>query len=121
MNHHEKINYIEFPSKNIEKTKSFFIKVFNWKFQDYGPDYIAFTGEGLDGGGGFYKSENVVSTSKGSVLIVFYSNDLLRTQSKIINAGGEIIKPIFAFPGGSRFHFTDTNGNEYAVWSEESI
>lgn len=32
--------------------------------------------------------------------------------------GGNIVKPIFAFPGGRRFHFTDPSGNEYAVWSD---
>jgi predicted enzyme related to lactoylglutathione lyase len=25
---------------------------------------------------------------------------------------------VFSFPGGRRFHFTDPNGNELAVWSE---
>jgi predicted enzyme related to lactoylglutathione lyase len=33
-------------------------------------------------------------------------------------AGGEIVKPIFAFPGGRRFHFREPGGNELAVWSE---
>jgi predicted enzyme related to lactoylglutathione lyase len=32
--------------------------------------------------------------------------------------GGNIIKPVFSFPGGRRFHFTDPNGNELAVWSD---
>jgi hypothetical protein len=30
-------------------------------------------------------------------------------------AGADIVKPIFAFPGGRRFHFLDPNGNELAV------
>jgi hypothetical protein len=28
------------------------------------------------------------------------------------------VRPIFSFPGGRRFHFTDPSGNELAVWSE---
>ena len=32
--------------------------------------------------------------------------------------GGTIVKPIFEFPGGRRFHFTDPSGNELAVWTE---
>jgi len=43
------------------------------------------------------------------------------TQTKIENAGGDIVKPIFTFPGGRRFHFTDPNGNEYAVWSDKYL
>ena len=116
MNQHEKINYVEFPAKDIEATKSFFTKAFGWSFVDYGPDYTAFSDEGIDGG--FFKSDLAASTTTGSVLIVFFSQALEKTQSKIENAGGEIIKPIFPFPGGRRFHFSDPSGNEYAVWSD---
>ncbi|MBI9086041.1 MAG: hypothetical protein JEZ11_20750 [Desulfobacterales bacterium] len=52
--------------------------------------------------------------------IVFFSEALEKTKAKIENAGGSIIKPIFSFPGGRRFHFSDPNGNEYAVWSDSS-
>ena len=116
MNKHENINYVEFPSKDIEITKEFFTSVFGWSFVDYGPEYIAFSNESIDGG--FFKSDLVASSEKGGALIVFYSKDLDVTQTKIEDAGGLIIKPIFTFPGGHRFHFTDPNGNEYAVWSD---
>ena len=116
MPEHEKINYVEFPATDIEATKEFFGKAFGWSFTDYGPDYTAFSGEGLDGG--FFKSGTIATTEMGSALIVFYSNDLEDTQKKIEQAGGHTIKPIFPFPGGRRFHFADPNGNEYAVWSD---
>lgn len=116
MNNHEKINYVEFPAKDIEITKTFFNSAFGWSFVDYGPEYTAFSNEGLDGG--FYQSDLTASTEKGSALIVFYSKELGHTLSKIKKAGGLIIKPIFSFPGGHRFHFSDPNGNEYAVWSD---
>jgi len=92
---HEKINYVEFPAKDFEGTKEFFSKVFGWTFVDYGPEYIAFSNEGLDGG--FFKSNLSANSENGSALIVFYSKDLEGTLSKIKNAGGAIIKPIFAF------------------------
>ena len=117
MNEHEKINYVEFPARDIDAVKAFFTTVFGWSFVDYGPEYTAFAGEGLDGG--FYRSQLSVSAEKGSALIVFYSSALEKTQQKIEEAGGSIIKPIFSFPGGRRFHFCDPNGNEYAVWSDK--
>ncbi len=101
MNEHEKINYVEFPAKDIGATKAFFTAVFGWSFVDYGPDYAAFSNEGLDGG--FYKSDLAVSTENGSALIVFYSKDLENTQLKIENAGGSIIKPIFRISGWPSF------------------
>ncbi|WP_419778630.1 VOC family protein [Maridesulfovibrio sp.] len=116
MNKHEKINYVEFPSKNLEITKEFFGDTFGWSFVDYGPEYIAIVDGGMDGG--FYKSDLTSTTDKGSVLVVLYSEELEATQLKITDAGGKIIKEIFSFPGGRRFHFADPNGNEYAVWSE---
>lgn len=116
---HEKINYVEFPATNLAAAKQFFSTVFGWTFVDYGPEYTAFANAGLDGG--FFKSEQVVSTQSGSALIVFYSRQLEQTRQKIESAGGSIIKPIFSFPGGRRFHFADPNGNEYAVWSDSDI
>ena len=116
MKEHEKIDYVEFPARDIEATNSFFKTVFGWSFEDYGPDYTAFSNQGLDGG--FYRSELTASTENGGALIVFYSRALEKTQSKILTAGGEIIRPIFSFPGGRRFHFSDPSGNEYAVWSD---
>lgn len=116
MNVHEKINYVEFPATDLEATRAFFAEVFGWSFTAYGREYMAFSNEGLDGG--FFQSDLHVSTSKGSALVVFYSENLAQTQAKIEKAGGSIIKPIFSFPGGRRFHFGDPNGNEYAVWSD---
>lgn len=82
MNKHEKINYVEFPAKDIEATKAFFSAVFGWSFIDYGPEYTAFDNEGIDGG--FFKSDLTVSTNNGSVLIgqvLSKQDDLIAHQS----------------------------------------
>jgi len=117
MNEHEKINYVEFPSNNLDATKTFFNKAFGWSFQDFGPEYTAFSNAGLDGG--FFKSELTSSTANGSALIVLYSRQLEDTLAKVVDAGGLIVKDIFSFPGGRRFHFTEPSGNEFAVWSDK--
>ena len=113
---HEKINYLEFHARDLEATKTFFIDAFAWKFTDYGPDYTSFSGQGVDGG--FFKSELFSSSEQGSALTVFYSEQLEQTQAKVAAAGGKIIKAIFPFPGGRRFHFSEPSGNEFAVWSD---
>ncbi len=116
MDHHDKINYIEFPARDLTATKAFFTEAFGWSFQDYGPEYISFLDAGVSGG--FYQSEESASPGKGSALIVLYSKDLEDTYAKVVKAGGAIVKEIFSFPGGRRFHFTEPSGNELAVWSE---
>lgn len=117
VNNHESINYVELPSKNLTATKEFFESLFEWTFEDYGPEYTAFTNAGVEGG--FYKSSMHSSTENGGALIILYSNDLEATQAKIREGGGKVIKPIFSFPGGRRFHFTEPSGNEFAVWSDQ--
>ncbi len=113
--HHE-INYIEIPAKDIQLAKTSFSSVFGWTFVDFGPTYCSFSNKGV--GGGFSQSEHTVSPDAGSALIVLYSRNLEATHTQIEEAGGTIVKSIFSFPGGRRFHFRDPNGNEYAVWSE---
>lgn len=68
-----------------------------------------------------FTSELVATTERGSALIVIYSEDLEATEAKIVAAGGTVVKPIFAFPGGRRFHFTEPSGNELAVWSDKGL
>ena len=107
----EQIQYIEFVSNDIIRAKEFYAKCFGWNFTDYGPDYTAFEGEYVDGG--FTHGEPV----KGSILVILYSEDIEMSQSKVVAAGGTIVKDIFNFPGGKRFHFQDPDGYELAVWS----
>ena len=117
MSKHETIDYLELPAENIPATKAFFKEVFGWKFTDYGEEYTSF--ESKNTTGGFYQSDLHSSTENGATLIVFYSNDLEATQQKVEDAGGSIVKPVFSFPGGRRFHFTEPSGNELAVWSDK--
>jgi len=112
----EKLNYVEYPAQDLEATKHFFTRVFAWSFTDYGPEYTSFSDQGLDGG--FFKANLKSSSANGAALLVFYSDDLEATAQRISNAGGVICKPIFSFPGGRRFHFTEPSGNEFAVWSD---
>lgn len=116
MNEHEKLNYVEFAASDLQATKAFFVGCFGWAFEDYGPEYTAFMGEGLNGG--FYHAELCSSTASGAALLVFYSDDLEATLAKVVASGGEVVKPVFTFPGGRRFHFVEPSGNEFAVWSD---
>lgn len=109
-----RIDYIEFPAKDIVKTKSFYTSVFGWKFTDYGPEYTSFEDGRI--AGGFSKRENVTA---GGALVVIYSVDLAAAEAAVKAAGGTVVKAIHSFPGGRRFHFTDPSGNELAVWSDK--
>lgn len=115
---HGKINYVEFPAKDLAATRAFFEAALGWSFTDYGPDYMAFSAAeaGLDGG--FFRSGLASSTERGGALVVLYAERLEEIQGRIEAAGGSIVRPVFAFPGGRRFHFAEPSGNELAVWSD---
>lgn len=106
-----KLDYLELPGGDLQGTKAFYVQAFGWTFQDYGPTYAAFS-EGLDGG-----FDADVSRG-GPALPVLYAHDLEAMTARVEDAGGVIVEPIFAFPGGRRFHFRDPAGNTLAVWSE---
>jgi len=106
-----KIDYVELPGGELAPTKQFYEAAFGWRFTDYGPTYTAFS-EGLDGG---FPGEG---SAQSKPLVVLYAHDLEAMQAKVEAAGGVVLKPIFGFPGGRRFHFADPAGNELAVWSE---
>lgn len=116
---HHKIDYVEFASPDPEAARAFFGAVFGWSFTEYGKDYIAFHGAGLEGG--LYRADSpdrVNSFENGGSVIVFYSRNLEASQRLIQQHGGTVVKPIFSFPGGRRFHFTEPTGNELAIWSD---
>jgi len=108
-----KLDYLEMQAADgtIDSVKSFYSAVFGWTFTDYGPSYAAYT-EGLDGG--FDGS----ASKQAKPLPVLYSENLERAFAAVTDAGATVVRPIFAFPGGRRFHFIDPAGNELAVWGE---
>jgi predicted enzyme related to lactoylglutathione lyase len=110
-----KIDYVEFNVRDIEKAKAFYGSAFGWTFTDYGPDYCEFRDGRMTGG--FAKSADV--SAKGGPLVILFADDIEDAQAQIEKAGGVILKPIFSFPGGRRFHFADPEGYELAVWSDK--
>jgi predicted enzyme related to lactoylglutathione lyase len=116
MTNDSKINYIELPAADLDQAEKFYGETFGWTFVDYGEEYRAFN----DGAthGGFYRAPLSSDASSGATLVVLYAEDLEATEARVSAHGGEIIKPIFSFPGGRRFHFKDPNGNELAIWSD---
>jgi len=111
-----RINYLELPARDLDAVQRFYERAFHWRFTDYGPDYRAFQDGTMDGG--FYRTDKASSTAAGGALIVIYALDLEGTRATVVESGGTIVREIFSFPGGRRFHFADPNGNELAVWSD---
>lgn len=111
------IAYVEFNVPDISAAKAFYGRVFGWTFTDYGPNYCEFRDGHLKGG--FFLAEPVV---RGGPLLLFQAPTMERLAamaSEVEAAGGTIVKPTFAYPGGHRFQFTDPAGHELGVFAEE--
>lgn len=110
-----RLDYVEFASTDPAASRAFFSQVFGWSFVDYGPDYTAFDDGRLQGG--FFRGSPGTSAA-GAALLVIYADDLAPVAEAVAAHGGQVVKPVFSFPGGSRFQFVEPGGNELAVWSE---
>lgn len=107
------IDYLELNVADLERSKRFFGAAFGWTFADYGPTYAEFSDGRMKGG---FTTQG--EPRPGGALVVLYAETLEGTRAQVQGAGGVIVKEIFAFPGGRRFHFTDPDGYEWGVWSE---
>ncbi|MEN2746689.1 VOC family protein [Sphingomonas sp. T9W2] len=107
-----RLNYLELPVASTGPAADFYAKVMGWSFTDYGPDYAATTtGDtdlGLD-----------ADTTLKVMLPVIQVDHLEATLAAVEAAGGTIVVPIFAFPGGRRFHFCDPDGHVLAAMVPE--
>ena len=105
-----RLNYVELPVSGVAAAKGFYEAAFGWEMTEFGPTYAAtMTGDtdiGLQG--------DAAEASKAP-LPVIEVDDLEAALAKVQAAGGTVVRPIFAFPGGRRFHFTDPSGNELAA------
>lgn len=106
----DRLDYIEFPSRDREKTSAFFKSAFGWGIVSYGPVYDGLEGAGLDGG--IDASDQRVAAT----MAVVQTEDLDAAERRVLAAGGVITRSQYDFPGGRRFHFREPGGNELAVY-----
>ena len=107
-----RIDYVELPSVTAhELTRAFYSRAFGWTFTDFGPEYSGTTSGDVDLGLNGQREEAL-----SAPLPVVRVDDLEAAFDSVSRAGGVIARPIFAFPGGRRFHFIDPSGSELAVW-----
>lgn len=101
-----RLSYVELPAKATRPLIDFYMSAFGCDFTDYGPDYAATTTKDVDLG---LNASTEAATP--FVLPLFQVDDLEAALERVVAGGGTITVPIFAYPGGRRFHFNDPAGN----------
>jgi predicted enzyme related to lactoylglutathione lyase len=105
-----RLNYVELPVGEIGAAKAFYERAFGWSLTAFGPTYAATTTGDTDVG---LQADAPEATK--APLPVIDVDDIEAALAAVERAGGRIVRPIFAFPGGRRFHFLDPAGNELAA------
>ncbi len=105
-----RFNYVELPVKETGPVKAFYERAFGWKMTDFGPSYAATMTGDTDVG-----LQADAAEASAAPLPVIDVPDLGVALAAVEAAGGRIVRPVFAFPGGRRFHFLDPSDNELAV------
>jgi len=108
-------SYFELPSRDIDAARSFYAAAFGWELTGFGPDYACTMTGDVDVG-----LQGDPEERSAAPLPVLKVDDLEAALVGVRNAGGRIVRDIFTFPGGRRFHFLDPNGNELAVMSADA-
>lgn len=118
------ISYVELPAANIEETKRFYNQVFGWEWREYAPTYAAYEGGmvevGLNASALAAQPHQPGAEDAIGPLVLLASSDVETKQAEVIAAGGEIISPVYPYPGGRRFHFQDPSGNILGVYQSDS-
>jgi hypothetical protein len=105
-----RINFIELPARDLGPARTFYSAVFGWELTNFGPTYSSTMTGNVDLG-----LQGDMDEAPRMPLAVVLVDDIEAAQTAVVEAGGTISKPVFAFPGGRRFHFLDPNGLELAV------
>ncbi|HEX8238832.1 MAG TPA: VOC family protein [Allosphingosinicella sp.] len=105
-----RFNYVELPVADTGAAKAFYEAAFGWSLTDFGPTYAATTTGDTDIG----LQGDPAEAGKAPLPVIDVA-DLEAALASVEAAGGRIVRPIFAFPGGRRFHFLDPSGNELAA------
>ena len=103
------LNYVELPVANAEAAAAFYEAALGWSLTRFAPTYAGTIGAhsdlGLDADTGLIAPLPNIET-----------DDLETMQAQVEAAGGRIVAPIFAFPGGRRFHFaTEESAEAFAA------
>lgn len=105
-----RVCFVELPTRDVAAARSFYAGVFGWEMTDFGPTYACTMSGDVDVG-----LQGDVTEATAAPLAVIAVDDLQAALAAVEQAGGTIVRPIFAFPGGRRFHFLDPSGNELAA------
>jgi len=113
-----KIAHIEIPSTDLAKSSAFYSKLFGWKMEPMGDEYITFSaGTGM--GGGISKVKK--APGEGVVAYVLFK-DIDAALKQAVKLGAKVVTPVTEIGGGWGHwaQFKDPSGcTGVALWAKK--
>ena len=113
---HGKICYLEIPAEDIDKSATFYKKVFGWPLRDEGTEHVAFD-DGVGVVSGMWNLERKPSFEPG-LLIYMMMDSVTATMDLVIKNGGRIVQPIGMDAPEITARFADPYGNVLGLYQE---
>ncbi len=92
---------------DVERAKSFYGRIFGWRFSSYGPEYTTIDPGGPPQGGLMARPPSAPSAALN---VYFQVEDLERTLREVVEAGGQVAVPKTEIPPGWFAMFIDPDG-----------
>jgi predicted enzyme related to lactoylglutathione lyase len=108
------LNYLELPVSSAGESAAFYRAAFGWNFTEYGPDYAAHENVPCE-----MALNGSAEGRAAQILPVIEVADIDAARAAVLAAGGSILRDIYAYPGGRRFHFADPSHLELAVYVKD--
>src|SRR3984885_12811082 len=105
-----RICFVELPTAATGPAKTFYTAAFGFAMTDFGPTYSCTMPGDVDLG-----LQADAKEASHAPLPVIQVESLEATEALVKQAGGVVTKATFSFPGGKRFHFRASAGNELAA------
>lgn len=113
---HHAMDYVEIAVDDLARARAFYAAAFGWSTTDHGGRYASILGpDGSHETGGLDPSGQ---PGPGGPFVLLRSPDVDASAQAVTAAGGRVVRGPYAFPGGRRFHFLDTEGNELGVYGD---
>ena len=117
------IHWIEIPTKNIERTATFYNTVLDidmkvMEAMGMKTAFFPHTAE-TQTGGCLMQGPNYEPSDKGAIIYLSGGDDLQPALDRVVKAGGKIILPKTGIgQNGFMAHFLDTEGNKVGLFSK---
>ncbi len=107
--------HVEWAVTDLNRAKSFYGGMFNWKFESFGDDYMMIQTPSDEIGGGLMKQDKISTGSSPRVFVLV--EDVQPYLDKVSGLGGKMAFPKTDIPGVGWFGMiTDPDGNTIGVF-----